>query len=69
MSNPGVGLQMTSQRNGNIINNKNITPGPSQYDIKYKLSNLEKKQNELLSHRYDNWKKKNDQKDHKRMIS
>lgn len=59
MSNPGVGLQMTSRRTfydeRSLVNN--MTPGPQSYDVQFKLSDREKRQNELLSRRYVNWKR------------
>jgi hypothetical protein len=58
MSNPGVGLQMTSPRTFHDEHTllSNMTPGPQSYDIQFKLSDREKRQNELLSRRYDKWK-------------
>ena len=60
-NNPGVGLRMTSRRTNiheqsNHYHNCNI-PGPQSYDIQFKLTDRERRQNELLSRRYDNWKK------------
>ena len=59
-NNPGVGLRMTSRRN--TFQEQNSTycmssPGPQSYDVQFKLTEREKRQNELMSHRYDNWKK------------
>lgn len=59
-NNPGVGLQMTSPRTflpGAESNSIKLTPGPQAYDVRFKLTDREKRQNELLSRRYDNWKK------------
>ena len=59
MSNPGVGLQMTSPRtfyDERTLVNK-MTPGPQTYDVQFKLSDREKRQNDLISRRYENWKR------------
>lgn len=61
-NNPGVGLRMTSRRNTFQQQNSiycMTTPGPQTYDVQFKLTEREKRQNELMSHRYDNWKKVN----------
>jgi hypothetical protein len=58
--NPGVGLQMTSRRTFHEYDNNsnNSTPGPQAYDVQFKLTDREKRQNELISRRYANWAKK-----------
>ncbi len=56
-NNPGVGLQMTSRRSIIHVNKMDETPGPQSYDVEFKLTDREKRQNELLSRRYVNWKK------------
>lgn len=54
--NPGVGLQMTSSRQS-IHERKSDTPSPQSYNVEFKLSDREKRQNKLISQRYDNFKK------------
>ena len=48
--NPGVGLKMTSTRSE--ITRPSLTPCPQSYDVSFKLSEQEKRQNKLLSERY-----------------
>lgn len=50
--NPGIGLKMTSQRSQITKPSTCMTPCPQTYDISYKLSEQEKRQNKLLSDRY-----------------
>ena len=61
--NSGVGLQMTSTRQSicyeQCKKNKD-TPSPQSYNVEFKLTDREKRQNALISRRYDNWKKKED---------
>ena len=61
--NSGVGLQMTSTRQSIHFRNNNInktkdTPSPQSYNVEFKLTDREKRQNALISRRYENWKKK-----------
>ncbi len=53
-NNPGIGFHMTSSR----IHAPEISQGPSPqcYDVRFKLTEREKFQNELISQRYKNWK-------------
>ena len=52
--NPGIGLRMTSQRCKLVRPNSNTCP--QSYDVSYKLSAQERRQNKLLSERHHGWK-------------
>jgi hypothetical protein len=57
IKNPGVGLRLTDSRIQKET--ESISPGPQAYNVCIKLTERERNQNELMSHRYKDWHRKN----------